>query len=309
MRRMPAIVQHQRCGRAADPGDDGVHLGRAAVLVVAALEDDHRHLHPRQQVGDGPVGERRAQPGVRPGVEQGLGVVAVVAGEPDHAALGKGFLRLANPLQGAGFDERVRGDGDQAAQVCRLVGGVDEGDGAAVRVADEDVVLLRDEGIDQPGQFVPGQVVQVVRVALPDSCRRAAVAGPVVEQGRAVGAPADALREVLPLGDRAQPLVQEDEPGPILAALEGLVEQPVVRGEIDKRHGTGPDGGDWGRGATVRWRPARLKRRRRNGAALFRKYLSGPQKATANGNSPEPGHKKPGRTGWPCPEARSGEER
>ena len=260
MRRMPAIIQHQRCGRATDPGDNGVHLGRATVLVVAALEHDHRHLHPRQQVNDGPVRERRAQPGVRPGVKQGFGVVAVVAGEADHAALGKGFFRLADPLQGAGFDERVRGDGDQAAQVCRLVGGVDEGDGAAVRVADEDIVLLRDQGIDQPGQFVPGQVVQVVRVAQPGPCRRAAVAGPVVEQGRAVGAPADALREVLPLGDRAQPLVQEDEPGPILAALKGLVEQPVVRGEIEVGHGTGPDGGDTDRDTAVRWRPAPRRR-------------------------------------------------
>ena len=74
----------------------------------------------------------------------------------------------------------------------------------------------------------------------------------------------------------------------------------------EQEHGGGF--GDWGRGATVRWRPARLKRRRRNGAALFRKYLSGPQKATANGGGPEPGHKKPGRAGWPCPEARSGKE-
>ena len=86
------------------------------------------------------------------------------------------------------------------------------------------------------------------------------MAGAVVEQGRAVGALADPLREVLPLGDRAQPLVQEDEPGPILAALEGLVEQPVVRGEIDKGHGTGPDGGDTDRDTAVRWRPAPRRR-------------------------------------------------
>jgi hypothetical protein len=54
--------------------------------------------------------------------------------------------------------------------------------------------------------------------------------------------------------------VQEDEPGPILAAREGLVEQPVVRGEIEKGHGTGPDGGDRDRDTAVRWRTAPRRR-------------------------------------------------
>lgn len=66
--------------------------------------------------------------------------------------------------------------------------------------------------------------------------------------------------KLLPLGDRAQPLVQEDEPGAILAALEGLVEQPVVRARSTKDMAPGRTE-DWGRSATVRWRPARLKRR------------------------------------------------
>ena len=85
--------------------------------------------------------------------------------------------------------------------------------------------------------------MQVARVAPAGACRRAAVAGPVVEQGRAVGALADPLREVLPLGDRAQPLVQEDEPGPVVTAVKGLVKEAVVRGEIEEGHGPGPDGG------------------------------------------------------------------
>jgi hypothetical protein len=54
--------------------------------------------------------------------------------------------------------------------------------------------------------------------------------------------------------------VQEDEPGPILSALEGLVEQPVVRGEIEKGHMAGPDGGDTDRDTAVRWRPAPRRR-------------------------------------------------
>jgi len=127
-------------------------------------------------------------------------------------------------------------------------------------------------------------------VPWPTAARRAAVAGPVVEQGRAVGAPADALRKVLPLGDRAQPLVQEDEPGPILAALEGLAEQPVVRSEIDKGHGTGPDGGDRDRDTAVRWRPA--PRRRLGSPPIWGTNGNEGKKQPRTGVGPDRGRKK-----------------
>jgi hypothetical protein len=81
VRRVAAIGQLQQLAGPAHLPLDRVHLRHRAVLVLLALDRQHRALDRRQVFLDVPLAERRIQPGIRPELE-GLGGILVVFGEP-----------------------------------------------------------------------------------------------------------------------------------------------------------------------------------------------------------------------------------
>ncbi len=69
VRRMAALRQLQQFAGAADLPRDGIELRHGAVLVLLALDRQHRALDPRQILLDVPLADRRLQPGIGPEVE------------------------------------------------------------------------------------------------------------------------------------------------------------------------------------------------------------------------------------------------
>lgn len=150
---------------------------------------------------------------LRPAAEHGLGVVAVVALQ---AASELAVRPAAGDLGDAGHghlvEHHMRGFGDHAPWPFREGGGEEERDRAAVAVA------YQDRPVDSARVQHRGQ--HLLRLALEEVVRprqarriRAAVAQALVDEPAAAGGTAERLREVAPLRDRAQPLVQEDEVG------------------------------------------------------------------------------------------------
>ena len=80
VRGMLAIREDEARERSADAVLDGVDLGEGAVLVVGALDRQHRTAYARKNILDVPMAEIRMQPDVVPAAEGAVGV-GVVAGE------------------------------------------------------------------------------------------------------------------------------------------------------------------------------------------------------------------------------------
>jgi hypothetical protein len=130
--------------RAADLARDDAELQLAAVVVILALDRLHRHLHAGQPAVRVHRFEARRDPGVRPQVKGAVDVVAVILEQPlAQLARREG---LAGAMDGGDADrlvDRMRGDRHHRAQRLGIGGGVVEGDGAAVAVADQNAILDR----------------------------------------------------------------------------------------------------------------------------------------------------------------------
>ena len=134
----PQLVENEAAGRALHARLDAVELRERAVLVVAALDQQQRLVDPAQEILDRPRRELRVQPDVGP-AEEGVVDARVVLGE---ALLEVGveiaLADLGDALDAHRLDERVR------RQTCERPDGppggrgVDQGDGGAVGMADED---------------------------------------------------------------------------------------------------------------------------------------------------------------------------
>jgi hypothetical protein len=137
----------------------------------------------------------------------------VVAFEPaSELAVGPAPEHVRDAGYGHFVEDDVRGFGDHALRALRKGRGEEKRDRAAVAVADQDWT------VDAAGVQDLGQVL--LRLALQEIVRprqarriRAAVAEALVDKAAAAGGTAERFREVSPLRDRAQTLVQEDEHG------------------------------------------------------------------------------------------------
>lgn len=237
VRGMSAVLKEQRGGFARRSGGDGLYLGRGAVLVVPPLDDQQRRLDRGQEIFDVPGGEPAAQPGPRPGLEQILGLVAVVAGETGQPALGEGLGGLADGGDGDRLDKDVGRLGDDAQEAGRLPGGKDQADAAAVGMTDQQERSIRKQGIDDPGQLVQPVLVEIMDGESPFERGRPAVAEPVVDQPRTAGACAELPREILPLADGTQSFVQKDQAGPVRQPIDQLIVDMMPGIQFKKRHG------------------------------------------------------------------------
>jgi hypothetical protein len=155
-----------------------------------------------------------------------------------------GFARLLDAGDGDVLHEDVRGQHDRPAQGFGERGRVEQGDGAAVAVAEEPGRVARGvepQRAQQRGEhLVRLPVHEARRPALVRAARRGtAVARAGVHQPARAGGLAQACREVAPHRDGTQALVQEHEHGrPGRGAADPLV--------FDAHGAAGP--GDLGEG-------------------------------------------------------------
>jgi hypothetical protein len=79
VRDVAAVLHEPRFAAARDASRDGFELREGAVLVVLALQRQHRHANPRQPSAGVERFEAGRQPGVVPDPERPVDVVAVIA--------------------------------------------------------------------------------------------------------------------------------------------------------------------------------------------------------------------------------------
>lgn len=233
---MAAVFDHRRRGLQG-LRHNGVNLGRAAILVVAALHDQRRAGDRRQQIFDIPELETVAEPGLGPRLEYRLRLVAVILRQRAQLARVKGRIGGADAVQRHVFHEHMRGLGHDGAQQWRLLGRMDQRDAAAVRMADHDIFLPGYQVFQHQRQFAQRVVVHVMQPALFRQWRRAAIAEAVVQQAAATGGLAQPGRKVLPHGAAAQTFMQEHQHRPGRVAWYQLVMDSVGGMEMQYRHG------------------------------------------------------------------------
>ena len=99
----------------------------------------------------------------------------------------KGGIGRADAGQRHRFDKHMGRFDNNAAQVRRLLRGMDQGDAAAIGMADHDMVLPRDQAIEHFGQFAQRVIVHIMQAARRLQRRRQAIAEPVIQQAAATG--------------------------------------------------------------------------------------------------------------------------
>src|SRR5215470_19076445 len=109
MRRMAAVVEHERLAAAVESRDDRIDLFRGPVLILKALNHQHRARNPWQVFRDGPCAEPAMQPDVTPRAEHRIYVGAVVPRElPAQIGFGIDRLELGDSSNGRVFYEHMR---------------------------------------------------------------------------------------------------------------------------------------------------------------------------------------------------------
>ncbi len=208
LRAVAAVGELEQPARWADPGGNAVELLHRAVLVVVALDREHRAANLRQLGLDVPVAELRIEPAVVPAEKGAVGIV-VHAGQrlPELAVL-PCLARDADALDRHVLDEDMRRhDRDRARSVAR---GVEQRDRPAVAVADEQR-RVDAEFREQGRQHDPRLAMEIVGAAPLRERRRAAVAAARIDEAGRGEPVAHGARKIAPARDRAQPFVQEDE--------------------------------------------------------------------------------------------------
>src|ERR1700704_4440169 len=209
VRRVPAVGEAQELDRAAGLPRDRLELRHRPVLVVEALDREHRAMYPRQDLLDVPAPEVRVQPDVVPPPER-LRSVGVIAAELlREVRVLEGGLRLRDALHADVFDENMRRHNHQPLDAV-VHRGVDQRDRSAVGMAHENR-LADAEALEQLRQDLERFDMHVV-----DRARRAkkfglTVAVARVEHRGAAGCRGRLLREIAPHRDRAQAFVEKDQ--------------------------------------------------------------------------------------------------
>src|SRR4051794_31237036 len=215
--RAVATRHHEPLDGPADLRLDPVELVERAVRIVRALDQEHRA---GDSLGFGletPVAEARIEPDVAPAVERRVRIV-VMAGHPlAEGPAVIGLARLADGSHRDVLDDHVRREQRDAGH--RMVSGVDEGDRAAIAVADEErggSVELR----EHLGHDLERLLVEERRGA----GERRRVGAPVTEARERDDAPArrsvERPWEAAPEPDRPEPLVQQHERAAVRVALQ-----------------------------------------------------------------------------------------
>lgn len=115
-------------------------LRHGSVLIVEALDDQHRARDPCQVFFNVPVAEVGMEPDVVPSPES-PGWIAVIAAKAFRQIGGlEAYLGLADAADAQILDKNVRREQNGSAQAI-VSSGVDDCDGGAIAVADEDRVF------------------------------------------------------------------------------------------------------------------------------------------------------------------------
>jgi len=198
---------HGRCGLARD----GFDLSHGAVLIIFALNGEEGARDAREKFLDVPASEFGAEPDMVPSPER-AGRVTMMAGEFfGHVGGFEFHFSFGDACDAEVFDEDMRREQDEAAELV-MDGGVDEGDGTSVAVADEDWAFdfeLREkirQGIDRLVVHVGDGTRLGERIGV-----AVAVAG--VDGDGTSGGGSDAGREIFPERDGAEAFVEKDEFG------------------------------------------------------------------------------------------------
>ena len=231
-------------------GRDLVDLRHRAVGVVHPLNRQQRRGDMTALRADVKGAEVLAEPDVVP-LPEGAVHVGMKARQPlAQPAAAEGFAGLRDGGDREVFHDHMRGHHDAGGH--RVAAGVQQGDGAAVRMADEHRLADVQVG-EQRGEHLPGLAVHVVGLQAPGR-------SPVAQGGRAkhirnrVGAPIAAARDhharasggctelvgpVAPHGHRAQAFVQEDQRGAVCGRPCGLdaADFEICAVDVDQFHG------------------------------------------------------------------------
>src|SRR3974390_842827 len=211
VRRVPALRQHDEyCPRHFRY--DGIHLRARAVLVLLALDAQHRTANGVEVCLDVPPRKLRIEPDVIPCPKRFVHM-RMVARE-----LGAEISGLERNLRGADageaelFDKDMRSFKDQRARTLGILTGEDQRDGAAVAMPQQDRPLDA-EPVEQFRQHDLALVVHEGYEAPPPPLFGAAMPIARVHQHTASGAAGQRVGKILPQRDGAETLVQHDDGG------------------------------------------------------------------------------------------------
>ena len=184
MQDVAAAGHHEALERPADAGLDGVELGQRAVVVGVALDGQHRHVDPGEDGLDVPRAElgatarRRSSPRTRRRRRRGSGPAARAG-----RSTGTRAPAAAIPATETSSTTTCGASRTRPATGWPLAG-VEQGDGGAVAVADEDRPLQPSRA-STSGSTSSGLVGACSATGQGRSSRRrAAVAGAGVHEGR-----------------------------------------------------------------------------------------------------------------------------
>lgn len=221
MRFVRGMRDHVHPRRAGGESEDGIDLRVGAIFVLRALNDRDGAVHITNGFAEIPGIEGRRQPCACPIPEKLFSVGKVVFAKFVAHAGGVGVDGGADALPGDVFDEDVRGFGEDAAGLWDAVhGGVEEGDGGSVAVADEDEVV---DG------FVREEMMQGFGFAMHVEGRAGrgagggtAVPAAIVEEGGQPGGGAELCREIAPLAGAAESVMEENEDGLVMCCCNAF---------------------------------------------------------------------------------------
>jgi len=209
MRGVSAIGELEDFDWAAYPASERLYLRHRSIFVFQSLNGEDWTSDSRKIFFNVPAAEVGMEPDVIPSPEGARGVL-MVAGEPGRKVGSFEFdFGRGDAGDGEIFDEDVRRHQYQTAHLV-MNACMDEGNGGAVAVADEDGIF-DGELPEEIGKRVPGFVMH--ECDLPSGGENIRIAGTVagVDCDGAPGGGGDPRREILPERDCAQALVEKDE--------------------------------------------------------------------------------------------------
>ena len=236
VRRVAAVLEFQQF----DVGDlraDATHLLHRSVLVVRALDRQHRARDLRQSFLDVPAAELRREPDPVPAQERRVGVGMMARESGAQVSRFVRRFRSGDARDRDVLDHHVRRQRDDGGHGSGRGAGVDQCDRAAVAVPDQ----------DRSGDRKPVEEIRqrderlVVHVANGPGLReriRISVAVARIDDRIAMRGLRNPVGKVLPPRDRPQSLVQEDERG----AMSARDADPFV---LDAMRTDGDEGHQW----------------------------------------------------------------
>jgi len=119
---------------------DALKLAKGSVIVIHSLDQQYWNLNLQQIFFQIPIDKLRIQPGLIPAPKSAVNIITMISGQfPAQVSGFKVGFGLPNTAQGEFLDEDMWSHQDQTPQALSGdTAGVDQGDGGAVAVADQD---------------------------------------------------------------------------------------------------------------------------------------------------------------------------